>query len=145
REAPAALVVVDPVQNTSGELADPDEHALHREGAGRFVERARIHPRAAVDVVEERIPIPLEMVEAVELARTLVDEPVDRDRVYLARSRQVEIAERARVVEQRRREEDARAACRSVSPTEARERVLRVRVALVDRDAVEHAPLACGV
>ena len=85
-EATAPLVELDPVQDAACELVLADEHALDRERARILVERAGIRPRAAVDVVDERVPVALEVVETLELACADVPQPVDRDRLDLARS-----------------------------------------------------------
>ena len=57
----------------------------------------------------ERVAIALEVVEPFELADAVVREPVDRDRLELARPREIEERERARVVVERRGHEQAAA------------------------------------
>ncbi len=84
-EAVALLVEVDPVQHTSGELGFAHEHTLDRECTRRLLERSGVCPRTAVDVVDEHVPVVLEMVDALELADAFVVKPVDRDRVELSR------------------------------------------------------------
>ena len=51
-----------------------------------LVERSCVHPRAAVDVVGQRVAIAFEMPEPLELADALVAKSLDRDRLDLARA-----------------------------------------------------------
>ncbi len=84
-EATASAVVVEPVQDATGELALSDEHAVDRERERPLVERSGIRPRAAVDVVRQRVPVGVEVLEPLELADSFVSEAGDRDRLDLAR------------------------------------------------------------
>ena len=143
REASALAIEVEPVENAVRELALSDEHAIDREGTGGLVEGAGVGPRAAVDVVGEHEAIALQMGERLELAGALVFQARDRHRLDLAGPREVEVAERARVVEQRRRQQDP--ARRRVAAPEARERIVGGRVALLDRGPVEHGAFAVRI
>ena len=98
REPTALLVVVEAVEDAAGELALADEHALDRQAPRGLVEPGAVRPRAAVDVVEERVAIPVEVHEPLELAQTLVPDALDGDRLDLARPLEVEEADAACVV-----------------------------------------------
>ena len=79
------------------------------------------------------------MVEPFELADAFVRETVDGNGIDVAWSREIEIRERARVVVQRAREQDAGAARRPVPAAESGQRLLRLGIALFDRGSVEHS------
>ena len=109
--------------------------------ARRLVERTRVHPRAAVDVVRHRVTVALEVLEPLELAYALVGEAGDRNGLYLAGRFEVDPCERARVVEERRRHQDAGAARDPVPVAETGQRIVRFGVSLLDRRPVQHPAL----
>ena len=118
RRSGRSLVVVEAVEHAAGELALADEHSLDRERARRLVERAGVDPRAAVDVVGQRVAVAVEVVDPLELADALVRETGDRDRLDVAGPIEVEVRERPGVVVQRRRDQKPCAARRPVAPAE---------------------------
>jgi len=128
------------VKDAALELALPDQDALDLESPRWLVEPRLVRPGAAVDVVDRRVPIALEMDEVLELAHSLVHEALDRDLLDLTAAGELEVAGSPRVREEARGEEDP---CRrAVRPAQAGERILAPFFALVERRAVEDAPAA---
>ncbi len=119
REATALLVVVQAVQRSARELVLPDQDSVDRQAACGLVEDRLVDPGAAVDVVLRRIAAALEMLEALELACAFVNEPLGRHGLDLTRTVERQVSRAARVVEDRRREEDSVAAHRAMRGTEA--------------------------
>ena len=145
REATASLVVVQAVQRSAREFVLPDQDSLDAQAPVDLVEERFVDPGAAVDVVLRRVAAALQMLESLELARAVVDEPLDGHLLDLTRAVEREIARTARVVEDRRGEEDSLAAHRAVRGTEAGRRIVKTLLALVHRCAVEHLPRSAVV
>ena len=137
-EVTAPRVVVEPVQHSALELTLPDHDTVDSERQRLFVERARIHPRAAVDVERKRVAISCEMVEALELAGPLVHQSLDDHVFDLARSREIDERERARVVGHRRCDQQSTAARSTVGRAEPTERIFLCGITLLDGRAVKH-------
>ena len=126
------------MQHAAGELALADEHALDAEPPSRLVEGSRICPRAPVDVERQPVAVALEVLEPFELADAGVSKHVERHRLELTGLGKIEVGQRARVVVERRGQQDAGAAGGAVAVLESAERVLPLGIALLDRRPEEH-------
>ena len=72
RPATALRVAGDAVQNAAGEFAFAHEHAAQLHRAGRLVEVGFVGPRDAVDVEDGEVLVAVDVLEALQLADTLV-------------------------------------------------------------------------
>jgi len=84
------------VENASRELVLADEDLLDRQRSRVFVEARGVRPGDAVDVVVEREQLAVEMLQIFELACSFVDDSVDRDRLQLAGTTEIETLETSR-------------------------------------------------
>ena len=128
------------VQDAVGEFTLPDEDTVRNDAAAVLVEARVIGPGTAVDVEDERVAIAFEVLDPLQLPDSLVDEPGDRHRLDLARAGEIEVSDRARVVEESRREQNAFATRGAVWGAEARKRIVLRWISVLDRRAVKELP-----
>jgi hypothetical protein len=128
------------VEHTAGELAVTNDHPSESQTPRVLVELRVVGPGAAVDVVDRRVAVSLEVLQAVELAASGVDDSSDVDGLDVGVAVDLQVARRAGVVEERRRDEDACAARGEVRAPDTRERILATLLAFLDRRAVEKPP-----
>ena len=83
-EAAARLVEIQAVQDSACEIALADEDARERQTGRGLVELRVVRPRAAVDVVDRRETVAVQVLQALELADTDVLGALDGDGLELA-------------------------------------------------------------
>src|SRR5207248_7554957 len=127
------------------EHALADEHVGDGQCPAGLVEARVVRPRAAVDVVVERVAVAVEALDALELSRTGMRETVDADLLELTRPAEIQVRGGAGVVEDACDEQDAVSTRRAVRRAKARERIVPPFLPVIDRRAVENVRTAFAV
>ena len=142
RPAAALRIAGYAVQNAAGELAFAHEHAAELHRAGRLIEVGLVGPRDAVDVEDGEVLVAVDVLEALQLADTLVAGAGELHGLYLTWLVEGDVAGAVSVVEEARAEEQPLLAVRDVRRLHPEQWMLRALFPVFEQRPPEHRLLA---